>query len=128
MDRPAGVVDFIPDPTLYPFESKWFSGSVGPVHYIDEGSGRPLLLLHGNPDWSFLYRKIVEALRGEFRCVVPDYPGFGLSVHPDGYGYTAGRTRPGDRRTGRPPRPRRHDGDGPRLGWPDRHGHRFPAS
>lgn len=89
MDRPANVIDFTPDPTLYPFESKWFESSVGPVHYIDEGSGRPLLMLHGNPDWSFLYRKIVLALRSEYRCVVPDYPGFGLSIHPDGYGYTA---------------------------------------
>lgn len=89
MDRPAGIVDFTPDPILYPFESKWFSSSVGPVHYIDEGAGRPLLLLHGNPDWSFLYRKIVLDLRAEFRCIVPDYPGFGLSIHPDGYGYTA---------------------------------------
>jgi haloalkane dehalogenase len=89
VDRPAGIVDFTPDPTLYPFESKWFASSVGPVHYIDEGEGRPLLLLHGNPDWSFLYRKIVLALRGEFRCVVPDYPGFGLSIHPDGYRYSA---------------------------------------
>lgn len=88
MDRPAGVVDFTPDPTLYPFESKWFSSSVGPVHYIDEGKGRPLLLMHGNPDWSFLYRKIVLALRDDFRCIAPDYPGFGLSIHPDGYGYT----------------------------------------
>ncbi|MDH3680232.1 MAG: alpha/beta fold hydrolase [Acidimicrobiia bacterium] len=88
MDRPEEVVDFTPDPGLFPFESRWFSSSVGPVHYIDEGSGRTLLLLHGNPDWSFLYRKIVSGLRDQFRCVVPDYPGFGLSVHPDGYGYT----------------------------------------
>lgn len=89
MERPDGIVDFAPDPALYPFESRWFTSSVGPVHYIDEGQGRPLLLFHGNPDWSFLYRKIVSALRPDFRCVVPDYPGFGLSVHPDGYGYTA---------------------------------------
>lgn len=89
MDRPPNVIDFTPDPTLYPFDSNWFESSVGPVHYIDEGSGRPLLLMHGNPDWSFLYRKIVVALRGDFRCVVPDYPGFGLSIHPDGYRYTA---------------------------------------
>lgn len=89
MDRPAGVVDFTPDPGLYPFESRWFESSVGPVHHIDEGEGRPLLLLHGNPDWSFLYRKVVVGLRDRFRCVVPDYPGFGLSVHPEGYGYTA---------------------------------------
>lgn len=89
MPTAHGVIDFTPDPTLYPFESRWFTSSVGPVHYIDEGSGRPLLLLHGNPDWSFLYRKIVTGLRDDFRCVVPDYPGFGLSVHPeDGYSFT----------------------------------------
>lgn len=88
MEHPAGVVDFTPDPILFPFESRWFDSSVGPVHYIDEGQGPTLLLLHGNPDWCFLYRKIVVGLRGEFRCVVPDYPGFGLSVHPTGYGYT----------------------------------------
>ncbi len=88
MERPAGVVEFTPDSVLFPFESRWFNSSVGPVHYVDEGVGPPLLLLHGNPDWSFLYRKIVIGLRQEFRCVVPDYPGFGLSVHPSGYGYT----------------------------------------
>ena len=89
MERPPDVVDFTPHPQLYPFESKWFTSSVGPVHYVDEGSGRPLLLLHGNPDWSFLYRKIIGGLQDDFRCVALDYPGFGLSVHPPGYGYTA---------------------------------------
>ena len=88
MERPEGVVDFTPDPQLFPFESRWFDSSVGPVHYIDEGTGPTLLLMHGNPDWAFLYRKIVMGLRGEFRCVVPDYPGFGLSTHPRGYRYT----------------------------------------
>jgi haloalkane dehalogenase len=88
MTRPEGIVDFTPDPELFPFESRWFESTVGPVHYVDEGEGRPLLLLHGNPDWSFLYRKFVAALRPEFRCVAPDYPGFGLSIHPEGYGYT----------------------------------------
>ena len=89
MNRPEGIVDFIPDPGLYPFESRWFESSVGPVHYLDEGEGRPLLLLHGNPDWSFLYRKFISGLRDTFRCIAPDYPGFGLSIHPEGYGYTA---------------------------------------
>jgi haloalkane dehalogenase len=89
VDRPDGVVDFTPDPQLFPFESQWFTSSVGPVHYIDEGAGRPVLMMHGNPDWGFLYRKVVAALRGEVRCVVPDYPGFGLSAHPAGYGYTS---------------------------------------
>ncbi len=88
MDRPAGIVDFTPNPELFPFESRWFDSSVGPVHYVDEGTGPPLLLMHGNPDWSFLYREIIQGLRDHFRCIAPDYPGFGLSVHPDGYGYT----------------------------------------
>ncbi len=91
MPRPDGIVDFEPSPEYFPFESRWFDSSVGPVHYVDEGEGRPLLLMHGNPDWSFLYRKFVTALEGRFRCVVPDYPGFGLSVHPPApYGYTPG--------------------------------------
>ncbi len=89
MERPQGIVDFTPSAEFFPFESRWFESSVGPVHYIDEGSGRAILLMHGNPDWSFLYRKMVLALRDEYRCVAVDYPGFGLSVHPDGYGYTA---------------------------------------
>ena len=88
MDRPKGIVDFVPDPALYPFESRWFDSSVGAVHHIDEGQGPTVLLLHGNPDWSFLYRKIIAGLGPDVRCVAPDYPGFGLSVHPEGYGYT----------------------------------------
>lgn len=90
MDRPDGVVDFRPVPDLFPFASRWFDASVGPVHHIDEGEGRPLLLLHGNPDWGFLYRHVVAGLRDHARCVVPDYPGFGLSIHPDDYGHTPG--------------------------------------
>jgi haloalkane dehalogenase len=81
---------FRPDPRLFPFESHWFDSSVGQVHYIDEGSGPPILFLHGNPTWSFLYRGIVIRLRDRFRCVAVDYPGFGLSSHPDDYGYTPG--------------------------------------
>ena len=79
---------FTPDPTLYPFASKTFDSSVGPVHYVDEGDGPTLLLLHGNPDWSFLYRHIIVGLRADYRCIAPDYPGFGLSPHPPDYGYT----------------------------------------
>ncbi len=80
-------VDFTPDPNLFPFESNWFDSSVGRIHYVDEGEGRPILLMHGNPDWSFLYRKMIPQLAGRFRCIAMDYPGFGLSVHPAGYGY-----------------------------------------
>ena len=88
MERPPGIVDFKPSPTLFPFESRWFPSAVGPIHYVDEGEGRPIFLMHGNPDWSFLYRRIILGLRDRFRCVAADYPGFGLSVHPEGYEYT----------------------------------------
>jgi haloalkane dehalogenase len=81
-------VEFTPDPQLYPFTSRWFDSSRGRVHYIDEGDGPPLLLCHGNPTWSFLYRNIVAALRDRFRCIAPDYLGFGLSQRPGEFGYT----------------------------------------
>jgi len=81
-------IDFTPDRSLYPFESRWFDSSAGRLHYIDEGVGTPILLCHGNPTWSFLYRHIVNQLRDRFRCVAADYLGFGLSDRPEGYGYT----------------------------------------
>lgn len=55
---------------------------------LDEGGGRPVLLLHGNPTWSFLYRHVVGDLSRACRCVAPDFPGFGLSGAPEGYGFT----------------------------------------
>jgi len=83
------IPPFKPDPRLFPFGSKWYESAVGPVHYIDEGSGPPILFLHGNPTWSFLYRGLVIRLRKHFRCIALDYPGFGLSARPEDYGYTA---------------------------------------
>ncbi|OBH23305.1 haloalkane dehalogenase [Mycobacterium sp. E342] len=80
-------IDFTPDPKLYPFRSRWFDSSRGRMHYIDEGDGPPILLCHGNPTWSFLYRNIIIALRDRFRCIAPDYLGFGLSDRPAGFGY-----------------------------------------
>ncbi|HEX8083806.1 MAG TPA: alpha/beta fold hydrolase [Solirubrobacteraceae bacterium] len=58
------------------------------VHFVDDGDGPPLLLLHGNPTSSYLYRKVIAGLRDRFRCIAPDYPGFGRSVAPPGYGFT----------------------------------------
>jgi len=81
------TIDFTPDPQLYPFESRWFDSSRGRIHYIDEGNGPPILFCHGNPTWSFLYRDIIVALRDRFRCIAPDYLGFGLSERPNGFGY-----------------------------------------
>ncbi len=82
------IPPFLPDPNLFPFESKWLDSSVGRVHYVDEGEGPPILFLHGNPTWSFLYRGIVIRLKKRFRCVAVDYPGFGLSEHPRDYDFT----------------------------------------
>ena len=84
----AGAPTFTPSPDLFPFESRWLDSSVGRIHYVDEGEGQPILMCHGNPTWSFLYRNVIDALRTRFRCVALDYPGFGLSVRPSGYGYT----------------------------------------
>jgi haloalkane dehalogenase len=78
------------DRALFPFQSRYTTLSNGArIHYVDEGKGPLLLLLHGNPTWSFLYRHLIADLRHRFRVVVPDYPGFGLSSVPRGYGFTA---------------------------------------
>ncbi len=61
---------------------------ISDLHYVDEGEGPPLLLLHGNPTSSFLYRHLIAGLRDRFRCIAPDLPGFGRSKAPAGYGYT----------------------------------------
>jgi haloalkane dehalogenase len=73
---------------LYPFESHYAELDGNSVHYVDEGSGSPLLLLHGNPTWSFLYRDVIKGLRDRYRCIAPDYPGFGLSRAAPGHGFT----------------------------------------
>jgi haloalkane dehalogenase len=52
------------------------------LHYLDEGSGPPVLLLHGEPTWSYLYRKIIPELTPAARAIAPDYFGFGRSDKP----------------------------------------------
>ncbi|HYO61784.1 MAG TPA: alpha/beta fold hydrolase [Actinomycetota bacterium] len=79
--------DWLPE-HLYPFESRRRSAGGCDFHYVDEGAGRPILFLHGNPTWSFLYRNVVLGLRDSFRCIAVDLPGFGLSSAPEGYGFT----------------------------------------
>lgn len=75
------------DDTVFPFESRFVEIDGNLVHYVDEGAGPTLLMLHGNPTWSLLYREVIVALRDRFRCVALDYPGFGLSVAGPGYLY-----------------------------------------
>jgi len=75
----------------YPFTGKFLTLKSGPrMHYLDEGSGRPVVMIHGNPSWSFYYRDLVLALRDHSRAIAPDHIGCGLSDKPgDGqYDYT----------------------------------------
>lgn len=75
---------FRPDPSLFPFESRWFESGDGKMHYVDVGSGPTILFVHGTPTWSFLYRRQIEVLSKSFRCVAVDHLGFGLSDKPAG--------------------------------------------
>ncbi len=79
--RPAWV-----DDTLFPFTSRFVDVDGNVVHYVDEGDGPTIVFLHGNPTWSFVYRDVIAALRNRYRCIAPDYPGFGLSQARTGYG------------------------------------------
>jgi len=74
---------------LYPFRSRYLRFDGLEHHYLDEGRGDPILLLHGNPTWSFYYRELVKALRDKYRVVAPDHIGCGLSDKPpvESYGY-----------------------------------------
>lgn len=74
---------------LYPFESRWLDLECGRLHYLDQGprDAPALLLLHGNPTWSFLWREVVRALRDRFRVVAPDHIGCGLSDKPQDWTY-----------------------------------------
>jgi pimeloyl-ACP methyl ester carboxylesterase len=67
---------------LYPFTGHFLARPGGNLHYLDEGRGEPVVMLHGNPTWSFYYRNLVLALRDAYRCIVPDHIGCGLSDKP----------------------------------------------
>jgi haloalkane dehalogenase len=82
MERPDWV-----DSELYPFEDRWAEVDGSIVHYVDEGTGPPLLMLHGNPTWSFTWRDVIKGLKDRYRCIALDYPGFGLSTAQLGYAF-----------------------------------------
>ncbi len=75
---------------LYPFVGHFHDRGGLRQHYLDEGQGDPVVMLHGNPSWSFYYRNLVLALRDRYRVIVPDHIGCGLSDKPDDsrYSYT----------------------------------------
>ena len=66
----------------YAFEPHYLEQDGLRMHYVDEGAGDPVLLLHGEPTWAYLYRKMIPALAGVARAVAPDYFGFGRSDKP----------------------------------------------
>lgn len=89
MTAPPPIPNWL-DTALFPFQNHYLDVDGNTVHYVDEGHGPVLLLLHGNPTWSFLYRHMIPELSNHFRCIALDYPGFGLSVARNGYSFRPG--------------------------------------
>lgn len=67
---------------LYPYQSNYLDRNGLKYHYIDEGQGDPILMVHGNPTWSFFFRSLIEAFRSGYRVIAPDHMGCGLSDKP----------------------------------------------
>ena len=81
------------DTTLYPFDSHYHELAAGHcMHFVDEGpvDGQPVVMVHGNPTWSFYYREVIRNLSDSHRCLAPDHVGMGLSDRPGDaeYAYT----------------------------------------
>lgn len=76
--------------SIYPFEHNYVHINDLRYHYVDEGTGNPVIMVHGNPSWSIYYRNLVNALKDTNRCIVPDHIGCGFSDKPDDneYKYT----------------------------------------
>jgi haloalkane dehalogenase len=72
---------------LYPFTSHYLDMNGLKYHYVDEGSGEPIVMVHGNPTWSFYFRELIKSLSSEYRAIVPDHIGCGLSDKPDSMEY-----------------------------------------
>ena len=75
------------DHAAYSFASHWLELPGARMHYVDEGSGPPVLLVHGTPGWSFDYRDLIRPLSKTHRCIAPDLIGFGLSDKPADWPY-----------------------------------------
>lgn len=73
---------------VYPFRSNFLNLGTNNLHYIDEGEGLPILMLHGNPTWSFYYRNLIQTFSPKFRTIVPDHMGCGMSDKPQDYDYS----------------------------------------
>ena len=72
----------------FPFQARFSTAPGFRMHYVDEGSGEPIILLHGEPTWGYIYRKFIPSLAESWRVIVPDHMGFGKSETPQDREYT----------------------------------------
>lgn len=79
--------DQAPIHPLYPFRTRRMPVPGGALSFVDEGDGPPVVMVHGNPTWSFYYRRLIAALRPTRRVIAPDHMGCGLSDKPQRYPY-----------------------------------------
>ncbi len=77
------AINKAPFDQLYPYRSHFLKRGALRYHYLDEGRGEPMLMVHGNPTWSFYYRSLINAFSHDHRVIVPDHMGCGLSDKPD---------------------------------------------
>jgi haloalkane dehalogenase len=75
------------DRNEYPFRCHYFDLPMGRMHYVDEGQGDPIVMIHGNPGWSFEFRNIIKEMSKTNRCIAVDHIGFGLSDKPFDFDY-----------------------------------------
>ncbi|NCN41793.1 alpha/beta fold hydrolase [bacterium] len=73
---------------FYPFKSHYKNVNGHRMHYVDEGSGPVIIMVHGNPSWSIYWRKLVEELKSKYRVIAIDHIGCGLSDKPSDYNFT----------------------------------------
>ncbi len=116
---PDEATQGLPD---YPFESRYREVDGLRLAHLDEGEGKPVVFFHGEPTWSFLWRKVIPPVRDAgYRCIAPDYAGFGRSDKPTDLGwYTYDRHVELMALADRGARPARRHRRRPRLGRPDR--------
>jgi len=78
-NRPVNISAFH---HIYPFKSHYVEIDGLKYHFLDQGSGDPVIMIHGNPTWSFYFRKLIQGLSNRYRAVAPDHIGCGLSDKP----------------------------------------------
>lgn len=82
------MIDIEPIKDIYPFKSEFFKLKKYKYHYIDQGVGEPIVMVHGNPTWSFMFRELITEFSKTNRVLAPDHIGCGLSDKPHDFSYT----------------------------------------